>query len=620
MQHHHSRRTSPFPRAAVVQPLEARRLLSAGPMVLPTVHPVATPLANGTTVTGYTPAQITTGYGLAGLKFGSTTATGAGQTIAIVDAYNDPDVASDLATFDGQFGLAAPTLSVVSQSGSTTALPSTNAGWGQEISLDVEWAHAIAPGAKILLVETTDDSTDNLMAGVAYARTVAGVSVVSMSWGSTEYSGETDYDDDFTTPSGHANITFVAAAGDDGSSSGAEWPAAAAGVVSVGGTTLTLSGSGAYTSETGWSSGGGGASVYEGEPVFQYAAQRTGYRTTPDVAWDASTSTGVAIYDSLADDGNSGWLDIGGTSAGTPQFAGLVALADQGRAAAGSVTLNGAMTTLPTIYGLYAHKSLYAADFHDITSGSTSGSVSAATGYDEVSGVGSPKGAALVAALVKATVSATLKQTAVTTTPTRGGGGHPHGGVESTPVLAVPPPIPGTAADGGSSAGTGAASAPARVAPSNAAFVGAPSDDGTAALATVATVASPTAAAAGDDGAGAMPAVAGLSALPDASSAPAPEAVVGLATAAATEFAPASATDAVPLPADVTGLPAPAGSLATAVSGQTAHTIGVGAVAAGTAVALWLATEPARVRRRDRAAADAPRAGRQWVAQGLFRG
>ena len=204
---------------------------------------------------------------MAGLTFGTTAGDGTGQTVAIVDAYNAPTVASDLKVFDSDYGLANPTLTIVGQTGSTTALPGTDpagAGnadgtWEVEEALDVEWAHAIAPGAKIVLVEATSDSDANLYAAVNTARSYAGVSVVSCSWGGTEQSTDAaNYDTDFTTPAGHANVTFVASAGDSGAySSGTSaktvgYPAASKNVVGVGGTTLTTTATGTYTAEAGW--------------------------------------------------------------------------------------------------------------------------------------------------------------------------------------------------------------------------------------------------------------------------------------------------------------------------------------------------------------------------------
>ena len=439
---HARRRRIPSASSAALQPLEDRRLMSAVVATPDTAGALVSADAAGSTVSGLTPAQVRHAYGFDTLTFngGKTAATGAGETIAVVDAYNDPNIAADLAAFDAKFGLATASLTVVGQTGSTTSLPSTDAGWGQEISLDVEWAHAIAPGAKILLVEASSDSTADLLAAVKYARGHAGVDAVSMSWGSSEFNGETADDSVFTTPTGHAGVTFVSASGDDGSSGGAEWPSASAYVLSVGGTTLTTTGTaGTYSSETGWADGGGGKSVYEGEPSYQSKVQSSDVREVPDVSYDADPDTGFAVYDSLTYERESGWLEFGGTSAAAPQWAALVTVADQGREAVGEANLDGPTNVLPTLYALAANGTSYAADFHDVTSGS-SGAVSAGTGYDEVTGIGTPKSTSLIDALVATATGYYVSLTAVpvtsSPTPTHGGwggwggpgGGGPGGG------------------------------------------------------------------------------------------------------------------------------------------------------------------------------------------------
>jgi hypothetical protein len=243
--------------------LESRTLMSASGEVMQPDIVYADTSSNASDIQGYTPAQIDKAYGFDSISLSNgVTADGAGQTIAIVDAYNDPKIAADTAVFDSEFDLPAINLKVVSQTGSTSSLPASNAGWAGEISLDVEWAHAIAPGATILLVEANSDNTDDLMTAVNYARNAAGVSVVSMSWGGSEFfdwgnGGESDsqltYDADFTTPAGHQGVTFIAAAGDSGAQSGVQWPASSPNVVSVGGTTLYTSDStGTYDAEVGW--------------------------------------------------------------------------------------------------------------------------------------------------------------------------------------------------------------------------------------------------------------------------------------------------------------------------------------------------------------------------------
>ncbi len=389
---------------SLFQPLEARRFLSVTPAI------DLLPDASSASVSGYSPSQVSVAYGFSGLSFstGKVAANGAGQTIAIVDAFNDPNIAGDLKSFDSQFNLPTANLKVVNQTGGST-LPASNGGWAEEISLDVEWAHSIAPGANLLLVETNSSNTSDLLAGVNYARSASGVSVVSMSWGGSEFYGETSDDSYFTTPAGHTPVTFIAASGDQGSAGGVEWPASSPNVLSVGGTSLsTSSSSGTYSSETGWSDSTGGVSQYEGEPEYQNGVQSEYARTVPDVAADANPSTGVAVYDSYSYDGYSGWLEFGGTSAAAPQWAGLIAIADQGRVIGGHSTLDGTTNTLPTLYNLQGNSSTYSSDFHDITSGSTSRSISAGTGYDLVTGIGSPKASKLIPALVASTTSTPL--------------------------------------------------------------------------------------------------------------------------------------------------------------------------------------------------------------------
>jgi subtilase family serine protease len=355
-------------------------------------------------VQGYTPAQIRHAYG-----FDQVADDGAGQTIAIVNAFDDPNLESDLRVFDKQFGIAAPpSLRVVDQTGGDD-LPAEDNGWAGETSLDVEWAHAIAPGANILLVETDSDSIEDLMAGVQYVRHVPDVSVVSLSWGGSEFVsvGQTEpesqlqFDADFTTPASHQGITFVATAGDSGPSAGIQWPASSRNVLSVGGTTLTLAdNAGDYGSEDGWSGTSGGYSAVETEPIFQEGAETTGSRSGPDVAYNGDPNTGFAVYDSIPDQGEVGWQVVGGTSAGTPQWAALIAIADQGRVASGGTTLDGVRQTLPALYSLYSPPgttgySTYTAAFNDVT-------VGAAPGYDIVTGLGSPHAAQVIQTLESA--------------------------------------------------------------------------------------------------------------------------------------------------------------------------------------------------------------------------
>ncbi len=274
------------------------------------------------------PADITAAYGWQS----SDHTTGEGETIALVDAYDDPTIVSNLKTFSSEFGLPTCTktgcFTKVNQTGGTTRYPQKSATWDTEISLDVEWAHAMAPKAKLLLVEATSDSDTNLFTAVAYA--AAHAQYVSMSWGGTEFSGETSYDSTFTA---HATtVSFFAATGDTAEK--VEYPSASPKVIAVGGTKLEVTKTNeTWEGESGWKDGGGGCSKYEqATPAQEYFPDysQSGVtcgtaRGTPDVAADATPTTGVAVYDTVpvrtGQETLSGWFQVGGTSLATPLWA-----------------------------------------------------------------------------------------------------------------------------------------------------------------------------------------------------------------------------------------------------------------------------------------------------------
>jgi hypothetical protein len=411
-----------------VEPLESRRLLStaaANPVITPSVASVTADRGwyhggwggfggggfGGGGITNPTPASsaLTPSQVAGAYSTSQSSTSGAGETIAIVDAYNDPNIQADLAKFDAQYGLPAASLNVYNQGGQTTGLPATDPGWSQEIALDVEWAHAAAPGAKLVLVEANSASVSDLMSAVQTAAKLA--NVVTMSWGSGEFPGETAYDSVFANP----KVTFVAASGDGGGAGGAQWPASSPYVVGVGGTTLS-----AGSSETAWSASGswwsgysgsgGGTSAYESVPSYQAAVLGAGasMRSTPDVSAVANPSTGLSVYDSVPGAGATGWSQVGGTSAGAPIWAGIIAAADQARGTPMSST-----QTLSLLYGLAGKSATYAAAFHDVTSGSNFAG-SAAKGYDVVTGLGTPIASKIVAA-AGATPAATSTTAAVHT-------------------------------------------------------------------------------------------------------------------------------------------------------------------------------------------------------------
>ncbi len=356
----------------------------------------------------YTPAQIRAAYGISSLALDGT-----GQTIAIVEAYDDPSIFQSVDAFDTQFGLtssgatlyqqygpASSFLTVLNQSGQPTSLPGTDpngagtGNWELETALDVEWAHAVAPGAQIVLVEASSQSLSDLMAGVATAASQPGVSVVTMSWGFPDgqavlAADEAAYDSVFNVP----GVTFLASTGDYGTAD-PEYPAFSPNVVAVGGTTLNLNADQSYNSVTGWGyyanslgmsiGSGGGLSMYESEPAYQQGVQSTGFRTTPDVSLVADPATGAWVADTYNLSTDNPFEVAGGTSLSAPAWAGLFALVNQGRVAAGEGTLNSSTPT-DTQQALYR---LPQSDYHVIASGSNG--YTANTGYNLVTGLGTP--------------------------------------------------------------------------------------------------------------------------------------------------------------------------------------------------------------------------------------
>jgi hypothetical protein len=315
-------------------------------------------LATPYSFNGYTPSQIKIAYNLP--FFG-----GNGTTIAIINAYDTPDILSYFNTFSAQFNLPDNSTGclIVHKMTGTNSPPQSQIGWQLETCLDVEWAHAIAPNATILLVEAKSPIETDLIAAIDYATNQKGVVAVSMSWGGEEFSWETIYENHFNKP----GITFFAASGDDGSY--VSWPAVSANVVSVGGTTLNLNTNGTVISEVAWHNSSGGISSYITLPSYQVnfgLRQNFSMRTVPDVSYNGDVSTGVAVF-------KGAWYVVGGTSAGAPQWAAIHAL---GLSA--------------TNLELYARaKVAYSSYFRDIVNGSNYVN-QAGSGYDLVTGLGSP--------------------------------------------------------------------------------------------------------------------------------------------------------------------------------------------------------------------------------------
>ncbi|MEV7432659.1 S53 family peptidase [Streptomyces griseoviridis] len=336
--------------------------------------------ADASTPSGYGPSNLQSAYGLTS----AAAANGAGETIAIVDAYDDPKAEADLASYRSYYGLTACTTAngcfkKVSQTGSTTSLPTADSGWAEEISLDLDMASAICPKCNILLVEATSATMANLGTAVNRAVTL-GAKYVSNSYGGSESSSDTSYD---TSYFNHPGVAITVSAGDEGY--GAEYPAASRYVTSVGGTALATSSTTRGWTETVWKTSsteatGSGCSAYDTKPTWQ-TDTGCAKRTISDVAAVADPATGVSVYDSYGV--TAGWYTFGGTSASSPIIAGVYALA-------GTPSTSSYPASFP-----YASAGTSA--LNDVTSGnngscSSSYLCTAKSGYDGPTGWGTPEG------------------------------------------------------------------------------------------------------------------------------------------------------------------------------------------------------------------------------------
>ncbi|MFD8305788.1 peptidase S8 [Streptomyces sp. NPDC059690] len=336
--------------------------------------------ADAATPSGYGPTNLQSAYGLTA----AAASNGSGETIAIVDAYNDPNAESDLATYRSYYGLSACTTAngcfkKVSQTGSTTSLPSSDAGWSEEISLDLDMASAVCPKCNILLVEATSATMANLGKAVNEAVTL-GAKYVSNSYGGSESSSDTSYDSSYFN---HPGVAITVSAGDSGY--GAEYPAASRYVTSVGGTALKTSSTSRGWTETVWKTSstegtGSGCSSYDTKPSWQ-TDTGCAKRTIADVSAVADPATGVSVYDSYGV--TAGWYTFGGTSASSPIIAAVYALA-------GTPSSSSYPASFP-----YAKAGTSA--LNDVTSGNngsctTTYLCTAQTGYDGPTGWGTPEG------------------------------------------------------------------------------------------------------------------------------------------------------------------------------------------------------------------------------------
>lgn len=400
----------------------------------------ASPQATAAASITYTPAQIRAAYGLPPVPSNLTGMTalqaaqlGAGQTIYIVDAFHDTYAFGELLAFSNLFGLpactqqtltptaplplAAPSSTATtcefyqvasSSTGGTVAssYPRYDAQWATEIALDVQWAHAIAPLARIVLIEATDASLNALGSAVQLANRM-GPGVVSMSFGAPEGSYVSSYENLFGT----SGMTYFAATGDNGTA--VNWPAASPSVVAVGGTSLRYSGTGSRT-ETAWSLAGGGISAYVALPSYQnptlLRSTAITRRAVADVSMNADPTTGqyVAIIpnQTTCTFCQVSWVTTGGTSIASPQWAGLAAVANALRAQSGKGPMGSPHAVL---YQSLTNATTYAGAFLDVAQGSNGSCAicAARTGYDAPTGLGTPNGMAMASLLASVTTPAT---------------------------------------------------------------------------------------------------------------------------------------------------------------------------------------------------------------------
>ncbi len=377
----------------------------------------------------YSPQEMQTAYGVSDML--SMGDNGKGQTIVIVDAFGSPTIAHDLKVFDAGYGLPdPPSLTVYSPLGTKPFNPnnSTMTGWAFETTLDVEWAHAMAPGARIALMTSPMAETQGVQGMPQFLFLEQWAldhnigKIISQSWATTEntlffnggYQVLKSFDA-FYRQAAADNVTVFGSTGDNGvGNTGVNgklypfptvnFPASDPYVTAVGGTTLTADTQGNYQSEVGWSGSGGGVSQYFGQPSYQRdnlpaSVEKTlnHHRGIPDISYNADPGSPILVYLSFLGKSNAGYYGIGGTSEGSPQWAGIMADANQ---------MNGKPLGFinQDLYQV-ANSSQYGSTYHDVTSGNnSSGGITgynATTGWDFVTGWGSPNATALFTAIIQ---------------------------------------------------------------------------------------------------------------------------------------------------------------------------------------------------------------------------
>jgi len=323
--------------------------------------------------TGRKPAEIYYAYGISGL-----TQTGAGQTVAVVIPAGSETLVNDMHVFSQYFGLPDANLTFLYPQGVPTVHSDS---WALETSLDTQWIHAIAPQAKILVVVCNTASIAGLVQGID-AAVAAGAKIISLSWGSVEWSNQASYASHFNVN----GVTFIAATGDSGY--GTAWPSVEPTVLAVGGTQLVSSGTTGKVVEQAWSYGSGGVSKYYSLPSYQSVLVKSTMRNTPDVSLNAC---GYTIYCGNYQ-GAKGYLSVSGTSAAAPIWAGITALGYSGRKANPLSQLN------TTLYSSAVTN--YSGFYRDMTTGTQVNGKAAAVGYDNDTGLGVPIVPAIISTIL----------------------------------------------------------------------------------------------------------------------------------------------------------------------------------------------------------------------------
>lgn len=332
---------------------------------------------------GYTPCQIINGYNLNNIKFPENQIPGTGVNIVIILAYSNPKMQNDLDIFCKKYGILAPKLNILKIKKNTTS----NSGWNVESCIDTQWISAIAPGANITVIEAPSDDKNDLIDAVKYAENL-NPDIISMSWGFPEYEGILK-----NNIFKKKNIIYIAASGD---SNNIQYPASSPDVIAVSATNLYLNKNCSYNTEVAWTDSGCGYSSYFPIPPYQSNIQNINskFRSISDISIEGGSETGCVIYNSS--DGASGFSGESGTSVSTPIMAGIMAVVIQlrncqNKPKLGSSVSNGKYCVQQILYSTLQNFPIYNNIFHDITQGS-SGNYQTLSGYDNPTGLGTPKG------------------------------------------------------------------------------------------------------------------------------------------------------------------------------------------------------------------------------------